>query len=214
MSSVDRLVAEARELLNHPQLPTWDEEHLRLARANALIGLAQLTELSRISAALTAQQVPASPLQPPEPAAAPRRGPPGRCGGARRGHRSGVKELLAEERLAQAVHLLEWVVEAAGALVVFVGAAVAFGGFAAALVRRRGAPRFTPVRLELGRYLALGLEFQLAADILRTAIAPSLREIGELAAIAAIRTILNYFLRREIREEGAALAAERRGGAG
>ena len=63
-----------------------------------------------------------------------------------------------------------------------------------------------PVRLGLGRFLALGLEFQLASDILRTAIAPTLREIGELAAIAAIRTALNYFLARDIKEERAELA--------
>lgn len=54
------------------------------------------------------------------------------------------------------------------------------------------------VRLRLGRWLALALEFLLAADILRTAVAPSWSEIGQLAAIAAIRTALNYFLQREI----------------
>ena len=47
----------------------------------------------------------------------------------------------------------------------------------------------------------LGLEFQLAADILKTAVAPSWEEIGQLAAIAAIRTALNYFLGKEIAEE-------------
>src|SRR5438105_1782313 len=54
------------------------------------------------------------------------------------------------------------------------------------------------VRLALGRWLALGLELALAADILRTAIAPTWREIGQLAAIAALRTALNFFLEREI----------------
>ncbi len=54
------------------------------------------------------------------------------------------------------------------------------------------------LRLRLGRWLAVALEFELAADILRTAIAPTLREIGLLAAIAAIRTALNYFLQKEI----------------
>ncbi len=44
-----------------------------------------------------------------------------------------------------------------------------------------------------------GLEFQLAADILRTAVAPSFEEIGQLAAVAAIRTALNYFLERDIK---------------
>src|SRR6266849_5383837 len=57
------------------------------------------------------------------------------------------------------------------------------------------------IRLGLGRWLALGLEFALAADILRTAVAPSWREIGQLAAIAVLRTALNFFLEREIRRE-------------
>jgi uncharacterized membrane protein len=50
------------------------------------------------------------------------------------------------------------------------------------------------VRLSLGRWLALGLEFALAADILRTAVAPTWRDIGQLAAIAVLRTGLNYSL--------------------
>lgn len=54
------------------------------------------------------------------------------------------------------------------------------------------------VRLKLGRWLAVALEFELGADILRTAIAPTWSEIGQLAAIATIRTILNYFLQQEI----------------
>lgn len=54
------------------------------------------------------------------------------------------------------------------------------------------------VRLRLGRWLALALEFLLAADILRTAVAPSWSEIGQLAAIATIRTALNFFLQMEI----------------
>ena len=59
-----------------------------------------------------------------------------------------------------------------------------------------------PVKLQalstLGRWLALALEFLLAADILRTAVAPSWSEIGQLAAIATIRTALNFFLQIEI----------------
>ena len=58
------------------------------------------------------------------------------------------------------------------------------------------------VRLKLGRWLSLVLEFELAADILRTAVAPTWTEIGQLAAIAALRTALNFFLQREI--DGAA----------
>lgn len=55
------------------------------------------------------------------------------------------------------------------------------------------------IRLMLGKSLALSLEFLLAADILRTAVAPTWNDIGQLAAIAALRTMLNYFLERETR---------------
>ena len=62
----------------------------------------------------------------------------------------------------------------------------------------------------LARYLALALEFQLGADILSTAVAPTWNEIGQLGAIAIIRTALNYFLSREMKDEQATQAAERR----
>lgn len=65
----------------------------------------------------------------------------------------------------------------------------------------------TEVRLTLGRWLAVGLEFELAADVLRTAVAPTWNEIGQLAAIAALRTSLNYFLGKEIDKEA---SSERR----
>ena len=54
------------------------------------------------------------------------------------------------------------------------------------------------LRLQLGRWLAISLEFLLAADILLTAIAPTWDDIGKLGAIAFLRTALNYFLQKEI----------------
>ena len=57
------------------------------------------------------------------------------------------------------------------------------------------------VRLTLGRWLALGLELALAADVLRTVMVPTWDEIGKLAAIVVLRTVLNYFLEREIEQE-------------
>jgi len=54
------------------------------------------------------------------------------------------------------------------------------------------------IRLHLGRWLALALEFELAADVLRTAMTPTWNEIGQLAAIIVIRTAVNFFLQREI----------------
>jgi len=47
-------------------------------------------------------------------------------------------------------------------------------------------------------WLLLALEFELAADVLQTAISPTWDDVGMLAAIAAIRTVLNFFLERDI----------------
>lgn len=56
--------------------------------------------------------------------------------------------------------------------------------------------------LRFGVWLLLGLEFELAADIVRSAISPSWSDIGQLGAIAAIRTVLNYFLEKDLKEFG------------
>ena len=60
---------------------------------------------------------------------------------------------------------------------------------------------FNKVRLEFGMWLALALEFQLAADILATTVSPSLKIVGQLGLIAVIRTFLNYFLGKELEVE-------------
>ncbi len=56
-----------------------------------------------------------------------------------------------------------------------------------------------------GTWLLLGLEFTLAADIIATVVSPSWQDIGELGAIAVIRTFLNYFLEKDLEDaaEGA-----------
>jgi uncharacterized membrane protein len=95
--------------------------------------------------------------------------------------------------LAEALEIIAIAVVAIGA------AATLWRLILAAVTRRRIS--FNGVRLDLARYLALALEFLLAADIVQTTAAPSWTTLGELAAIAAIRTALNYFLAREMREE-------------
>src|SRR5919112_4092435 len=89
------------------------------------------------------------------------------------------------------------VVELIGAVVIGVGVVVTFAAYVLSELRVRPRP-YEAIRLLLGRFLALGLEFQLASDILGTAVSPTFSEIGKLGAIAAIRTILNFFLAQEI----------------
>ena len=59
------------------------------------------------------------------------------------------------------------------------------------------------VRLALGRWLSMALEFQLAADIVATTVNPSGQQLTQLAAIALIRTFLNIALTREAQVERA-----------
>ncbi len=100
-------------------------------------------------------------------------------------------------------HFAEWVklcVELCGVLVIAWGVAVALWLYASRIFTRK-VQDFVALRLTLARYLIVALEFQLAADIISTAIAPGWDQIGKLAAIATIRTVLNYFLEKEIDAE-------------
>ena len=106
----------------------------------------------------------------------------------------------AERSVIDAVLWLKLGVEAVGAVIIALGIGAAGWQFLRAQFTRQTAD-FTAIRLTLARYLALALEFQLGADILSTAIAPSWEQIGKLGAIAVIRTALNFFLSREMREE-------------
>lgn len=107
-----------------------------------------------------------------------------------------------ETFVIQAVSWLRLMVESVGALIIAFGIFAALYGFLKAFASRHP-DGFTPLRLIFARYLALGLEFQLAADILSTAVSPSWEQIGKLAAIAIIRTGLNFFLMKEMQEERA-----------
>ena len=109
-------------------------------------------------------------------------------------------EVGVEQTISNLVLWLRLIVEATGAVIIGIGLVVA----AYVFIRSRTAGRpqgYNRIRLTLSRFLALALEFQLGADILSTAIAPSWDQIGKLAAVAAIRTALNYFLTHEMKEE-------------
>lgn len=111
-------------------------------------------------------------------------------------HAANLEDLFIQN----AVHWLRLAVETTGAVIIGVGGATALGAFARSLFARQPAD-FNAIRLLLARYLAMALEFQLGADILSTAVAPSWDDIGKLGAVAVIRTALNFFLSREMQEE-------------
>ncbi|HEY8429407.1 MAG TPA: DUF1622 domain-containing protein [Sandaracinaceae bacterium] len=82
-------------------------------------------------------------------------------------------------------------------------------GSVAAVVRLAAGLRLTALPgdvvreawLHLARWLLLALELMLAADLVRSAVAPTWDDIGKLAAIAGIRTVLGFFLGRDLETE-------------
>lgn len=105
-----------------------------------------------------------------------------------------------EEQVQSGVEWLRLLVETLGATVIAAGVVVALAGLLRSFAKG-AASNFTPIRLSFARYLTLALELQLAADILSTSVAPTWDRIGKLAAIAVIRTALNYFLNQEMKNE-------------
>ncbi len=93
----------------------------------------------------------------------------------------------------------EVILEALGVICIFVGIIVTARLTLKILKHRhRVMLPFIQIRLKFGLWLALALEFQLGADILSTAIAPTNEALIRLSVIAVIRTFLNYFLNKEI----------------
>jgi uncharacterized membrane protein len=83
-------------------------------------------------------------------------------------------------------------------LVVAFGTIQAFALCLRSMVSRSGARHFDTGYVQYARWLIAGLTFQLAADIIETSVAPSWESIGRLAAIAAIRAFVSYFLERDM----------------
>ncbi len=107
-----------------------------------------------------------------------------------------------EEILKELAFDTALVVEATAVIFVAYGAieavTYAIGPLVGLMPRVKGWRKDTFVRF--GMWLLLGLQFALGADIVRTVIAPTWNDIGQLAAIAVIRTFLNYFLERDIED--------------
>jgi uncharacterized membrane protein len=104
-----------------------------------------------------------------------------------------------EEWFQHAAAYLALIIEAVSALFIAIGAAEAV--WMLLHLPREGRRR--NVWSRFGVWLLLGLEFQLGADIIRTAISPTWSQIGQLGAIAVIRTLLNYFLAKDLEEHAA-----------
>jgi uncharacterized membrane protein len=113
-----------------------------------------------------------------------------------------------EHAFVPLLQLLRVVVEATAAFWIMIGVGWAVAAMVVAHIRNHP-ENFRRIRLRFSRYLSLALEFQLAADLLSTAIAPTFEELGRLGVIAVIRTGLNFFLSKEMKEEQLEIAEQK-----
>jgi uncharacterized membrane protein len=92
------------------------------------------------------------------------------------------------------------IIDAMALIIIAIGTAEAFFTGLWAAFPAPAHRRFREILVRYGRWLVAGLTFQLAADIIETSIAPTWQDVGQLGAIAVIRTFLNYFLGRDLAE--------------
>jgi uncharacterized membrane protein len=107
---------------------------------------------------------------------------------------------VSDADFKDAVDLVSKVIDGAGVVVVVVGLLLATGAFVLSQRDRDRRPlAYRAYRQQVGKAILLGLEFLIAADIIRTvAVSPSFRGVGVLAVVVAVRTFLSFTLAVEL----------------
>ena len=113
---------------------------------------------------------------------------------------------IAETELHHIATIAKLIIEGIAICIIFFSILKTVAKFVRSYRRKNSETFYREIRLDLGLSLALALELLLAADVVATSVTPSWNAIGLLAAIAGIRTFLNYFLQQEVKE----LEAEKR----
>ena len=118
-------------------------------------------------------------------------------------------ELTFPEPITYFILILTFIIDIIGFWVVFKGVVLGFYHFVRCNflvmyehrhVKKTDCYTLDGMRLEIGRHIMLGLEFFVAADIVKTLFAPTWDAIGKLGAIILIRTLLSVFLTRELHQ--------------
>lgn len=117
-----------------------------------------------------------------------------------------TREGVLHEALPWLVTLLDWVaagIDLCAILLLLVGAARFIVGVAASELKREGSSRVRGTnreRVELGRYILAGLELLIVSDIIHTSLSLALADLLFLGLLVAIRSLISYFLDRELGE--------------
>lgn len=94
--------------------------------------------------------------------------------------------------------IVSTVIAGVGVVVIALGALVSLLGYLRSFFQTRGGQGINLMRTEIGRSIMLGLEFIVAADVIKTIVTPDYYSLGILAGLTAIRVVLSYFLNQEI----------------
>jgi len=104
------------------------------------------------------------------------------------------------EWLVQATEIAVIIIDAMALVLIAWGSAQAFIGSIALVIAGSDGHHRREVWMRYARWLVAALTFQLAADIIETSVRADWESIARLAAVAVIRTFLNYFLERDLAE--------------
>lgn len=106
------------------------------------------------------------------------------------------------DALRSLINVISFTLNITGALITIWGILISLAEFLNKEILRKGdcVKLNEAIRLKLGSYLVLALEFFIAGDIVKTIITPTWESLGILGAIVVIRTILSYFLTKDLKK--------------
>lgn len=107
-----------------------------------------------------------------------------------------LEEFIQVGTLSTISRLLGEAVGYIGIMIIMYGAAMGVWMFAVQIIKKDRT--VSAIRIELGQYLTLGLEFLIGKDIIESLVDPSWDDLGKLGAIIILRSILTLFLEREL----------------
>lgn len=107
-----------------------------------------------------------------------------------------LEDLIQVGTLSVVSRLLGEAIGYIGILIIMYGAVMGVCMFAVQIIKKDRT--VSAIRIELGQYLTLGLEFLIGKDIIESLVDPSWDDLGKLGAIIVLRSILTLFLEREL----------------
>ena len=116
---------------------------------------------------------------------------------------------MEEFTVAVTEHYLKPMLELIGTSIVVIGVLLAVFRYVLFLLGSKKYPDLERIQLDLIHYLLFGLTIQVGADILGTAVTPTIAELGFLAGIVLVRAALSYFLSKDL-ERGLTETQEKR----